>query len=32
MTTVRGFISGKKRVYHTNDIVFEENEIIELKP
>ena len=32
MTTVRGFIPREKRVHHTPDIVFEENEIIELKP
>ncbi len=32
LTNVRGFIPKAKRVYHTRDIVMEENEIVELKP
>ena len=32
LTNVRGFIPEEKRVYHTRDIVMEENEVIELKP
>ncbi len=32
MTNVRGFIPREKRVYHERSVVFEENEVIELKP
>ena len=32
MTAVRGFIPRGKRVYHPQELVFEENDIIELKP
>ncbi len=32
MTCVRGFIPREKRVYHERSLVFDENEVLELKP
>ena len=32
MTCVRGFIPREKRVYHAREFVFEDNEVLELKP
>jgi len=32
LTNVRGFIPAEKRVYHPREVVFENNEIVELKP
>lgn len=32
LTNVRGFIPAEKRVYHPTELVFEENERVELKP
>lgn len=32
MTNVRGFIPAEKRVYHERTVVYEDNEVIELKP
>ncbi len=32
LTNVRGFIPAQKRIYHANETIMEENEIVELKP